>query len=134
METEPLKEPYKALYAYLVTGSDHHLCVLPNGSWYTKPYNIVEMSDPAGTVYITCCHIGNLDSTYWTTDFAERRDDGLYYELDGMLIGNLADVIRRCVEEGDVEGYLEDLEREIAEARKEAERDLEYYSSKESEE
>lgn len=127
MTYESLNKPYEALHAYLVSGSDQHLCVLPDGSWYTKPYNTTEI-DPEGTVYLNCHNVGDLDSTWWTEGFADRREDGLYYEIcSGLLIGDLEDVISRCIKDGDVEGYLADLEREIAEARKEVKALMDMY-------
>jgi hypothetical protein len=88
------------------------LAVFEDGS-----HQIVDAgSVPAGEfiAIVKCPGIGNLDSSMFAEGYASLGDDGIYRRIDdGTEIGDLADLIGESCREGDVTGFIEDLERQI---------------------
>ena len=93
---------------YLTADAGDWLTVEADGS-----YNIVESSlSHRGMTYayaVRCPGINNLDSGFFSDDFASY-EDGVYRAYDGSFEGDLEALIRFCVFEGDVEVLTEDLE------------------------
>ena len=115
-----LDRPYKALRTYLTSSYGLDLVIKPDGKWYSISYSRTNENDDEGTVRVRCPGVENIDSTDFTEDFVERREDGVYYELEtGRKVGDLVDVIDECIEDGDVEKFLDNLKSEIFRAREE---------------
>jgi len=97
---------------YLTAGHDMDLAVWADGSAQIVEHNRVWPldSDEAPVARVQCPGIGNLDSTYFTEDFAAIDDNGEYIEISsGRKIGELDAVIKECCQDGDMIGHTEDL-------------------------
>jgi len=70
-------------------------------------------------IYITAPGPENLDPAWFTENFVHREESGEYvvsneYHDDlGRVVGDLDDVIKECCRDGDVEGFIDDLEEKI---------------------
>lgn len=97
-----------ALADYLTAEHGMDLCVWADGSHSLVEQSTVWRSEgPVSRV--RCPGIGNLDSEAYTLGFASWDDDKAAYVVDGdymqdtgRVVGQLADVIRECVADGDV--------------------------------
>lgn len=73
---------------------------------------------------VPCPGIGNVDSSYFREGFVNWNDDeGAFVTIEGSddagrVVGQLEDVIKECCQDGDVEGYYDDLMSKINEAMK----------------
>lgn len=98
---------------YLTADHGYWLAVREDGSHYL----IEGSTSHRGHEYIAavkCPGMANLDSTMFSDGFAERGDDGIY-RAEGFE-GDLEALIRVSCEEGDVTGFIEDLEAALRDA------------------
>lgn len=103
---------------YLTAEHGHDLAIWPDGST-----EIIESSlnwhhnQNAPICRVKCPGIGNLDSTVFSEGYAKRdHESGIYYDYDGLRIGNLADLISDCCETGDMTAFIEELVEKCEEA------------------
>lgn len=96
---------------YLTAEFGHDLAIWADGST-----EIIESSlcwrhdDNAPICRLRCPGIGNLDSTVFSDDYAKRDpESGIYYDYDGFRIGDLADLIVDCCENGDMSKFIDEL-------------------------
>lgn len=64
---------------------------------------------------------GNLDTSYFTNDFAQYdKEIDTYIEINtGRKIGDIEDVIRECIKDGDMTVFYDDWKEQILEQLKE---------------
>ena len=108
---------------YLTAEHGYDLAVWKDGTVDTIQHNISFTEENSPIARISCPGIGNLDTRYFTEDFAEEKEDGLYYDiLTGEIIGDgdIEDVITACCADGDVTDYMDDIVAKLIE-------DAEYY-------
>ena len=96
---------------YLTAEHGHDLAIWPDGST-----EIIESSlcwrhdDTAPICRVKCPGIGNLDSTVFSDGYAKRdHESGIYYDYDGLRIGDLADLIVDCCENGDMSNFIDEI-------------------------
>jgi hypothetical protein len=118
---------YEHLADYLTAEHGHDICLWAAG-WETDdppavaiaPREIRYQRNHEPLARVPCPGIGNLDSTEFTRDFCDedvpggygpgRNERGDYVENgSGRVIGDLADVIRECCQDGDMSEYMDDL-------------------------
>lgn len=106
----------EALYQFLTAEYGWKLVVFADGRWCFEP----SQTTFGGPVIsrVKCPGIGNLDRTSFLEDFA-REVDGKYVSIeDGHPIGDgsLEDLIKDCVANGDMEDFIDELERRLIES------------------
>jgi hypothetical protein len=75
--------------------------------------------DPIVISRVKCPGLYNMDSTEFTEGFASQREDGQYvvtgdyHEDQGRIVGNLKDVVRECIAEGDMSRFADNLEEKL---------------------
>jgi hypothetical protein len=106
----------KNISGYLTADFGQRLVIDFSGNVYFQDSSTFSRDE---IVSVKCPGVNNLDSTYFTEEFAEWDEDkGAYVTIPpqpdaGRVVGGLEDVIRECCETGDVTGFIEDLETDL---------------------
>lgn len=97
---------------FLTAPWGHRLAVYRDGSVHVGEAVGREIDpDEMPIAMVTCPGIGNLVESDWTAGFCEYAEGRAAYveTRTGRVIGDLADVVRECCQDGDVEAEYEDL-------------------------
>jgi len=65
-------------------------------------------------VVVKCSGLANMDTSWFTEDFVYENENGEYVNIKtGEVVGDLEDVVRDCIENGDVSYCIDDLAEKI---------------------
>ena len=100
---------YDALETYLL--GEGSIIIFEDGNWDIEDAGSTNMN----AIARVRCLDGDVDETFFTEDFVLWNDEEGYYEelVTGRKVGDLEDVIRECIKEGDMERYIEEIERKL---------------------
>lgn len=104
---------------YLTAEYGHDLAVWQDGSCQIIESGLRWRSNQNSHVArVKCPGIGNLDSTIFSDQFAERDEfTGQYREIEtGRVIGDLSDLINETCKDGDVSAFMDDLIDQLEES------------------
>lgn len=119
---QEVAERPEVLLQYLTAEWGMDLRIWSDKTWDLEQYNTQEISEfkpheghePHVIARIRCPGMANLDSSDFTTDFCEWDEDKeAYVTPDGRVIGSMADVIRHCIEAGDMTTYYDELQEKL---------------------
>lgn len=103
---------------YLTAEYGHDLAVCQDGSCQIIESSLRWHSNQnAPVAMVKCPGIGNLDSTTFSNQFADRDESGIYLEIaTGRVIGDLSDLINETCRNGDVSDFIDDLIDQLEES------------------